>query len=65
MMVYHLVLSSVALLFAGGRAVLGQPPEQDPNLGTFRAHVHSADMSCCKPCVPSEADNDPDVFKRP
>lgn len=29
------------------------------------AHAHSADMSCCAPCVPTAADEDPDVAKRP
>lgn len=29
------------------------------------AHAHNADMSCCKPCVPTAADRDPDVVKRP
>ena len=34
-------------------------------MGRLRAHVHNADMSCCKPRVPTEADLDPDVLKRP
>jgi len=29
------------------------------------AHAHNADMSCCTPCVPTEADQAADVFKRP
>lgn len=30
-----------------------------------RAHIHNPDMSCCAPCVPTAADQDPDVFRRP
>ena len=33
--------------------------------GKPRAHIHNPDMSCCKPCVPTDADRDPDVFRRP
>lgn len=39
--------------------IANQPPDHRS------AHVHNADRSCCKPCVPTEADEDPDVFKRP
>ncbi|UCC32250.1 MAG: hypothetical protein JSU86_08195, partial [Phycisphaerales bacterium] len=42
------------------------PPEIANQPPDYRsAHVHNADMSCCKPCSPTEADRDPDIFKRP
>jgi hypothetical protein len=44
--------------FASAQSSPKQPHEMD------EAHVHTADMSCCR-CAPTDADQDPDVFKRP
>lgn len=43
--------------------VTGSVAQESP-YANRQTHIHNADMSCCR-CIPSEADSDPDVFKRP
>ena len=56
----------VPIIDPNGRVPPGTlPPGMVDEKGRPVAHVHNADMSCCAPCVPTEADESPDVFRRP
>lgn len=59
----HILLTAVTI-FA---LMEGVGASQERTHGPFwneRAHRHNNDMSCCAPCAP-EANQDPDVFRRP
>ena len=66
-MVLHIVAVSVLAQQPGpdGRVPPGTlPPWMVDEEGRPIAHLHKPDMSCCR-CTATEADQDPDVFKRP